>query len=154
MKIPPIDRFLNLVTVPVEGSCWEWGGGKAGLGYGVFWYGTRQGYAHRFSYEHFRGPIPSGLHIYHLCRNPGCVNPDHLDVVTNRENALRGNVMKPVCPHGHSKTGWCAGPNGYSVLYCHVCKQKRNRERQAKKRLEASSAHERTGGSDCYSSLL
>ena len=46
--------------------------------------------AHRFAYEEYVGPIPDGLQIDHLCRNKWCVNPEHLEPVTCRENALRG----------------------------------------------------------------
>jgi HNH endonuclease len=48
---------------------------------------------HRLIYEHFRGPVPQGLLLDHLCRNPGCCNPDHLEPVTSRENTMRGNTL-------------------------------------------------------------
>jgi len=51
-------------------------------------------YAHRAFYERYRGPIPDGLHLDHLCRNPPCVNPDHLEPVSNAENLRRGIRVK------------------------------------------------------------
>ncbi|TBO59895.1 HNH endonuclease [Streptomyces kasugaensis] len=68
--------------------------------------GERQ-YAHRVSYEAFVAPIPDGLVIDHLCRNRGCVNPEHLDAVTQRVNVLRGEspaaarARQVACIHGH-----------------------------------------------------
>lgn len=69
-----------------ESGCWEWIGAKNRLGYGV-WHSVP---AHRLSYERERGPIGPGLHIDHLCRNPSCIRPDHLEPVTPRENSMRG----------------------------------------------------------------
>lgn len=67
--------------------------------------------AHRFSYQLYKGNIPKNLVIDHLCKNPSCVNPDHLEAVTNRENILRGispaaiNSKKTHCPKGHKLSG-------------------------------------------------
>ena len=73
---------------PDLGPCWIWTKSTNGK------YGTikvdRFKYAHRFSYEIHKGPIPAGLVIDHLCRTWLCVNPDHLEAVTNRENLNRG----------------------------------------------------------------
>lgn len=66
--------------------------------------------AHRMAYEHFKGPIPDGLYIDHLCRVRCCVNPDHLEAVSNRENILRGvgagaiHARQKSCPLGHPYT--------------------------------------------------
>ena len=60
-------------------------------------------YAHRASYELAKGPIPDGMHLDHLCRVTCCINPDHLEPVTNRENARRGQAgdhMKRAAPAG------------------------------------------------------
>lgn len=62
--------------------------------------------SHRFSYELLKDKIPKGLQIDHLCRNRKCVNSDHLETVTQRENSRRGNVglfQRNIthCPQGH-----------------------------------------------------
>jgi hypothetical protein len=87
--------------------CWDWKGCKNVKGYGLFsCYKLVQ--SHRFSYEIFSGPIGEGLTIDHLCRRRGCVNPLHLEVVTRKENVLRGigltakNHQKTHCLRGHS----------------------------------------------------
>jgi hypothetical protein len=76
-------------------------------GYGkIFAEGKNWG-AHQLSYEVFVGPIPKGLYLDHLCRITNCINPDHLEPVTPRENNLRGNSVSGVnarkthCKRGH-----------------------------------------------------
>lgn len=75
--------------------CWIWHGRRDKAGYGLFKdCAVRQGRAHRVAYELEVGPIPDGKHLDHLCRNKPCVNPLHLDVVTNAENIRRGRSAK------------------------------------------------------------
>lgn len=84
-------------------ACWTWLGRQDGKGYGRY----QNRAAHRVTYELLVGPIPDGLHIDHLCRNPGCVNPGHMEPVTLVENARRGygysarNARKTHCKYGH-----------------------------------------------------
>lgn len=107
--LPMIDRFWAKVVKSDENSCWLWQG-TTSRGYGQMWDGHRLNQAHRFAYELLRGPIPAGLHIDHLCRVRACVNPAHLEVVTCRENILRGeslparNAQKTTCVNGHALT--------------------------------------------------
>lgn len=90
-------------------TCWLWVGSRSN-GYGQFWDGSKHLRPHRFAYEFLVGPIAEGLVLDHLCRVRHCVNPAHLDPVTQRENILRGagacarNAAKTHCRHGHPFT--------------------------------------------------
>jgi hypothetical protein len=74
-----------------EGGCWLWTAAVSEAGYGVFSLeGGANAPAHRFSYELYRGAIPDGLSLDHLCRVRRCVNPWHLEPVTHKVNVQRG----------------------------------------------------------------
>lgn len=91
---PPTKPFDDRYLVSADG-CWVWTGSLNSGGYGRHSLpGRRVVPAHRFAYERAHGPIPDGLHIDHLCRNRACVNPAHMEVVTNTENTRRGLSAK------------------------------------------------------------
>ena len=85
-----------------SGDCWIWLGTYSEDGYGKVWVGGKRWYAHRASYTIFRGPIPQGLTLDHLCRTRSCVNPEHLEPVTSIENTRRGmRATRTHCLNGH-----------------------------------------------------
>lgn len=94
------ERFWSLVSIQGEDDCWPWHGNTYALGYGR--YSNR--HAHRIAYELLRGPIPDDLVIDHLCRNTGCVNPAHMEPVTNAENVRRQFAAQTECRNGHPYT--------------------------------------------------
>lgn len=99
---PQIDRLLEKIERDPVTGCWNWTGARDVTGYGRFGYYEGNGPcrtlgAHRVAYLLLVGQIPDGLQLDHLCRNPKCVNPAHLEPVTGRENTLRGNTIPAAC---------------------------------------------------------
>jgi hypothetical protein len=80
--------------VDPDTGCWDWLRARQENGYGAAWDGHRVRYAHRVYYERLVGPIPAGHVLDHLCRNPGCINPEHLEPVTDAENVRRGDQTR------------------------------------------------------------
>ncbi len=112
-------------------GCWVWQRSGAN-GYGQLNYEGKHRYAHRAAYELVKGPIPDGFQIDHLCRTPACINPDHLEAVTQRENLIRGdtipaaNAQATHCPQGHRYAGANLIIDGHSRR-CRTCKNERRR---------------------------
>lgn len=84
-------RFLTKIQ-PADNGCWIWTGASLARGYGSFKARGRSHLAHRWSYEAVHGPVPEGLVLDHLCCNPPCVNPEHLEAVTQRVNVIRAVI--------------------------------------------------------------
>jgi len=103
---PWSDRIKERSAVDPDTGCWLWDHPWAD-GYGYLNVGSehdgsaRTTGAHRVAYEAFRGSIPEGLHVDHLCDTTSCVNPDHLEVVSQAENNRRAQFRRTTCSNGH-----------------------------------------------------
>ena len=123
---------------PGLGPCHVWTGTKFLTGYGAVGLRTHhKALAHGMAYTLARGEIPDGSVIDHLCRNRACVNPEHLEVVSNEENLRRGkgyrlrNGMDSACLHGHEYTpeNTYINPNDPQDIRCRTCSRIRDRKR-------------------------
>jgi len=151
-KVPPLHKMLPspvdkpdrvayfLARVQKAEGCWEWQGSRSSTGYGTMHLGKRNGehirgeyspLAHRMAYWLWVGPIPDGLTIDHLCKNRACVNPAHLEAVTQSVNASRSDPPATHCPQGHEYTP----ENTYTHRKrCKTCVRARQREAYARRR--------------------
>ena len=88
------EKIAALSTPEPNTGCWLWLGALNDRGYGRVKQVSRFRRAHIVSWELQRGPVPDGLCIDHLCRVKSCVNPDHMEPVTKRENTLRAHAFR------------------------------------------------------------
>lgn len=141
----PLQRLLAKVA-PGGDGCWVWTAGFHRDGYGQFKSGGRTVPAHRAAYELLVGEVPDGLVLDHLCRNRACVNPRHLEPVTNRENVLRGetfvaeNLAKTHCPNGHPYSGENLAFTPDGRRRCRACARDLSRRQRQRPEVKARRA--------------
>ena len=121
-------------------GCVIWLGSTDPKGYGRLHNPKGSRHAHRIAYELARGPIPKGMELDHLCRISSCVNPDHLEPVTRKENIRRGVVSevnksnRHFCKLGHELTDentYLYDPgDGYMRRRCKKCNTLEQRRRR------------------------
>ena len=136
-------RLRILSNVDSSSGCWIWQAYCDAAGYGYLTIGGKNRRAHRVSFEEFRGPIPDGLQLDHLCRNRGCINPDHLEAVTADENNRRShspsavNAQKTSCIHGHefSPENTYITPDGNRA--CRACVARASRDYKQRRKQHA-----------------
>jgi len=135
-RVNPISREEKFWSKVDKNSnplgCWEWTGYIEPEGYGQTFWKDRLQRVHRIAWFLTRGSIPKGKCLDHLCRNKKCVNPDHLEVVTLKENTLRGfGLTAQLARQTHCKRGHpLSGENLYEKIIgdriernCRACKK-------------------------------
>lgn len=146
-----IERFWSYVDRSDSNDCLEWTGWSDRLGYGHYRFNHRMMLTHRIAYELIVGPIPNDLPLDHLCRNPKCVNPEHLEPVTPAENQRRGVQPRRIkemharvthCPQGHQYTVGNTRfmmSGGYRCRQCRKCNAIRTRAKRLREREQIRS---------------
>ena len=129
-------RIIFLNDLVASEACTLWPFSKLPAGYGQLKIQRKFCLAHRIAYELKNGPIPDGLTIDHLCSNPSCVNPQHLEAVSIRINLLRGNtipannIKKTSCPSGHAYNSENTYVDKKGKRSCRICHAERERLRR------------------------
>lgn len=126
--------WADIPHVVPDGDCWRWTAYIGSDGYGQTRVGRQTRRAHIVIFERVRGPIPKGLQLDHLCRNRWCVNPEHLEPVTQAENIRRGSAPSAIasrtglCKRGHELAahGYRRKSNG-EIVGCRECIRERYR---------------------------
>jgi HNH endonuclease len=121
-----MEQRLERLSIQItESGCRIWEGHINPRGYGnISLTPNKKGLAHRVAYETWRGPIPKGLTIDHLCRVRCCINPWHMECVTHRTNVLRGQsiaaqyAQRTHCSNGHALTTSTRRPNRRVCTLC------------------------------------
>lgn len=142
-KLPAIERILIRAETVDRGyftPCRVWIGTLNARGYGLVGHENRQVLVHRLVYEMLVGPIPDGYEIDHLCRQPDCHLPSHLEAVTHAENMRRGEgglrrqqlmAAETHCKHGHEWTQANTYIRSNGNRRCRACANRRHREARA-----------------------
>lgn len=130
----PMHRFMDKIDLG-DNLCWLFPYTDK-YGYATLYFGRSPEKGHRFMYTVFKGDIPNGYEIDHLCGVKRCINPDHLEAVSHTENMRRLYANMKSCRRGHEYTPEnfrTTINNGYITRFCRVC----DRLRKAKRREDA-----------------
>lgn len=137
---PVLDRILAKTVKrkgPLESTCWIWMGSLAGPGYGqirVTENGkSRKVMVHRWMFEHHSGTPPGENEVHHRCDTPRCVNPDHLETLSHRDNLLETTKRMTHCKHGHPLSGKNVRVTADGHRLCRACLYRRV-QKQVKQR--------------------
>ena len=132
------ERFWEKVTPEPNSGCWLWVAGEVGgTGYGKFWTAGKTERAHRVSFAAANGAVPDGLILDHLCRTRCCVNPEHLDATTHRENQHRSPLTsagKTHCRRGHPYEGYNLSITRSGERVCKACRREDTRQFRRRQR--------------------
>lgn len=130
------ETLLEHPSIHFTSECWHWTGYCSPSGYPYCSFKSYPMRVHRLSYELFKGPIPQGFTIDHLCRNKKCVNPSHLECVTVAENIRRAAAVRTHCVNGHALSGLNVSmqkDGQYTYRRCKSCGREATRKYRANK---------------------
>lgn len=134
-----IEKIFSYIHVGLATECWPWTRSGTRDGYGEARYQGRKQYVHRLVYEDTHGPIQPGNQVNHLCVNPSCNNPHHLEEATIAQNAnyilpgvSRCMAGRTHCPYGHPLSGTNLKINSNGGRACRICHKEEGERRKAR----------------------
>lgn len=133
-KFTGIDKVDELILTSPDSDCWYWHGSTDKEYYGLIKFNGKMWRVHRLTYTLLVGEIPKTLAIDHLCRVHHCVNPDHLEPVTSRENSLRGETLaalnhkKTHCKNGHVLSRENCRKAHWPKRLCQICHKQNSQD--------------------------
>lgn len=135
-----LGRLVICEPTTLETGCWEYGGYVTDDGYGFVRLGGKGWLVHKLVYAHFKGDVPEGRELDHLCRNRACAHFDHVEPVTRAVNLERGinwQREKTHCPKGHPLSGCNLYVPPGGGRECLECRRVRSRLRARQRRAAA-----------------
>lgn len=120
-------------VILMANGCWIYDSARPGHYARVNIGGGQSRPAHAVTWEHYNGPVPDGLELDHLCREPRCINPLHVEPVPHRVNVLRGESPLIVlhreqrCAKGHPASESYRRRDTGRVVFCRTCRNERRR---------------------------
>lgn len=130
------ERLMEKCSPEPNTGCWLWIGAHQPSGYGQLWNGERPEQAHRISYRIYFGKFSEKLEIDHICRQPSCINPNRLRVVSHKENMRASNTImginsrKTHCQNGHLLCGKNLLRLKNGSRNCRICRNEYARKRK------------------------
>jgi hypothetical protein len=137
-QAPIEQRILRRRKVTPNG-CWEFMGARNTRNYGQTTVGSmkdgsrRVRKIHALAYELWVGEVPEGMELDHLCRNPPCFNPAHLEAVTHQENLRRAYPEKSECFKGHPYVDGSFRIDSQGRKKCRACRRERAATQRARR---------------------
>lgn len=136
-------RFVEKIAFEPMSGCWFWLGVTDACGYGCIRVDGRFWGTHRYAYETIIGPVPDGLEIDHLCQVRNCVNPAHMEPVTQEENKRRAGLRRTMCASGnHPRFPGSRYGKGTNAGRCKECVRAASRRYSLKNQMAAAPIRE------------
>lgn len=138
--------WVNVERPKTKAGCWEWDGTIKDNGYGQYIQDNKYWYAHVYAYQLCNGPLDEDKQVHHKCGNRKCVNPRHLEQLTQQEHSALHKDDRKTCNQGHPWSENTGIRPGNGARYCKACRDLANARRPKKREMIAKAIEYQGGG--------